>query len=94
VTGRAAAERDDPDDFSGIGGGGAALLVAFAALAHPWQAFREAFVATRRLLRRAFRLALTPVLLVAVPLWSRRRDRRPTFEDFLRRDDDGEASQG
>jgi hypothetical protein len=54
-------------------------------IAHPWQAFRELLALARRLGRNALKLAMAPVTLVAAALWWRRGDRRPTFEDYLRR---------
>ncbi|MBL7549228.1 hypothetical protein I6A60_15230 [Frankia sp. AgB1.9] len=75
--------RPESDDFGGMSRGGAAFLVAVVALGHPWQALRELFTALRRLARRTSRLAMAPAALVAAVLWSRQRDRRPTFEDYL-----------
>ncbi|WP_198167347.1 hypothetical protein [Microbispora sp. ATCC PTA-5024] len=75
--------RHDPDDFAGTSLGGAALILTVMALRHPWQTLKELLTMVRRLGRRALRLAMAPVALVAVTLWSRRRDRRPTFEDYL-----------
>ncbi|ADP79645.1 hypothetical protein [Pseudofrankia inefficax] len=75
--------RPESDDFGGMSRGGAAFLVAVVALGHPWQALRELFTALGRLARRVFRLAMAPAALLAAVLWSRRTDRRPTFEDYL-----------
>ncbi|WP_214109277.1 hypothetical protein [Acrocarpospora catenulata] len=75
--------RDDPDDFSGIGLGRVAFILTVMALRHPWQTLKELLMVVRRLGRRALRLAMASVKLVAVIMLSRRRDRRPTFEDYL-----------
>jgi len=81
-------ERDD-DDFAGIGLGGMALLLTAMALRHPWQALKELLKVARRLGRWALGRAMAPVALVVVIVLSRRRDRRPTFEDYLHgRDED------
>ncbi|MEZ0077227.1 hypothetical protein [Planotetraspora sp. GP83] len=83
--------RHDPDDFSGISLGGAAFILTVVALRHPWQTLKELLTVVRRLGRRALRLAMAPFVLVAVTLWSRRRDRRPTFEDYLHgREEEGD----
>ncbi|WP_157570251.1 hypothetical protein [Microtetraspora malaysiensis] len=81
--------RDDPDDFSGIGLGGLALMLTFIVLSHPWQSLKELLRVVRRLGRWALRLAMVPVALVAtivlvaaIELWCQ-RDRHPTFEDYL-----------
>lgn len=76
-------ERDDPDDFSGISLGGAAFMLTVMALRHPWQSLKELLTVVRRLGRRALRLAMAPAGLMAAIVLSRRRDRRPTFEDYL-----------
>ncbi len=82
--------RSEADDFAGMSRGGVAVMLAIVALGHPWQALRELFAAVRRLGRRMRRLALAPAGPVAAVLWSRHRDRRPTFEDYLHgRDADG-----
>ncbi|GLX02683.1 hypothetical protein [Microtetraspora sp. NBRC 16547] len=75
--------RDDPDDFSGISLGGVAFMLTVIALRHPWQTLKELLKVVRRLGRRALRLAMVPAALVAAIVLSRRRDRRPTFEDYL-----------
>jgi hypothetical protein len=77
--------RPESDDFGGMSRGGAAFLLAVVALGHPWQALRELFTALRGLARRTSRLVMAPAALVAAVLWSRKRDRRPTFEDYLHR---------
>ncbi len=76
-------ERDDPDDFSGISLGGAAFMLTVMALRHPWQSLKELLMVIRRLGGRALRLAMAPAGLMAAIVLSRRRDRRPTFEDYL-----------
>ncbi|MDT3445026.1 MULTISPECIES: hypothetical protein [unclassified Pseudofrankia] len=78
-------ERNDADDFTGVSRGGAVLVLTVVALAHPWQALRELLTVARHLVRQAFRLAMTPIALVGAVLAGRRRDRRPTFEDYLHR---------
>ncbi|MCC5579594.1 hypothetical protein IMZ11_28590 [Microtetraspora sp. AC03309] len=75
--------RDDPDDFSGISLGGMAFILTVMALRHPWQSLKELLRVVRRLGRSALRLAMAPAALVAAIVLSRRRDRRPTFEDHL-----------
>ncbi|WP_433420324.1 hypothetical protein ACQP1V_07820 [Microtetraspora malaysiensis] len=76
--------RDDPDDFSGIGFGGLALMLTVMVLSHPWQSLKELLRVVRRLGRRgALRLAMVPAALVAAIVLWRQRDRRPTFEDYL-----------
>ncbi|MEU8123727.1 hypothetical protein AB0C21_33880 [Spirillospora sp. NPDC049024] len=74
------AERDS-DDFSGIGRTAVAVLIVAAALRHPLRLLKG-------VCRRAARVALAPVVYVAVRLWALRKDRRPTFEDHLRRYED------
>jgi len=81
----------DSDDFTGIGRGGAAVVLVVAALASPWQALRELLAAIRRLAGRAGRLVLAPFGLLAAIVVARRTDRRPTFDDYLRRGSDGDA---
>jgi hypothetical protein len=76
-------ERDDPDDFGGIGFGRMILILAVVALGRPWETLKELFRLIRRLGRRVLRLVLAPFRLVALIVWSRRADRRPTFEDHL-----------
>ncbi|XVQ83924.1 hypothetical protein ACQP2K_34650 [Microbispora siamensis] len=76
-------ERDDPDDFSGISLRGMAFILTVMALRHPWQSLKELLMVVRRLGRWALRLVMVPVARVAVIVLSRRRDRRPTFEDCL-----------
>lgn len=75
-------ERDD-DDFAGIGLGGMALLLTVMALRHPWQALKELLRVIGRLGRWALGRAMAPVAVVVVIVLSRRRNRRPTFEDYL-----------
>ncbi|WP_157545581.1 hypothetical protein [Microtetraspora fusca] len=75
--------RDDPDDFSGISLGGMSFILTVMALRHPWQSLKELLRVVRRLGRWALRLAMVPAALVAAIVLSRRRDRRPTFEDYL-----------
>lgn len=74
--------QDGSDDFAGIGRTGAAFLVTVAALTHPRQTLKEVFPMVRRLGVKALKLALAPFMLVRLMLWSR-RDRGPTFEDYL-----------
>ncbi|MGW4957985.1 hypothetical protein ACWEPL_12235 [Nonomuraea sp. NPDC004186] len=80
-------ERDDSDDFGGIGFGRMAFLLAVVALGRPWETLKELFGLIRRLGRRVLRLVLAPFRLVALIVWSRTADRRPTFEDHLRGED-------
>ncbi|MEU8177655.1 hypothetical protein AB0C14_32690 [Microbispora hainanensis] len=81
-------ERED-DDLSGVGLGGMALLLTVMALRHPWQALKELLRVIGRLGRWALGRALAPAAVVVVIVSSRRRDRRPTFEDYLHgRDED------
>ncbi|WP_433222966.1 hypothetical protein [Microtetraspora malaysiensis] len=76
--------RDDPDDFSGIGLGGLALMLTVIVLSHPWQSLKELLSVVRRLGRRlALWLAMAPVALVAIIVLWCQRDRHPTFEDYL-----------
>ncbi|GAB3160435.1 hypothetical protein [Microbispora hainanensis] len=82
-------ERERDDDFSGIGLGGMVLLLTVMALRHPWQALKELLRLADRLGRWALGHALAPAALVVAIVLSRRRDRRPTFEDYLHgRDED------
>ncbi|GAA4614735.1 hypothetical protein GCM10023195_64470 [Actinoallomurus liliacearum] len=74
---------DGPDDFAGISRGGAAFLMTVVALAHPWQTLKELRPMVRGLGRQALKLPLVPFALVAAILWSRRKDRGLTFEDYL-----------
>ncbi|GAB3962506.1 hypothetical protein GCM10029978_018140 [Actinoallomurus acanthiterrae] len=73
----------DSDDFAGISRTGAAFLVTVVAVAHPWQTLKELLPVVRRLGLRALKLPLVPFALVAAVLWSRRKNRGPTFEDYL-----------
>ncbi|MEV1202165.1 hypothetical protein [Microbispora rosea] len=75
--------RDDSDDFSGVSLGGMALVVTVMALRHPWQSLKELLRVVRRLGRWALRLVMAPAGLVAAIVFTRQRDRRPTFEDYL-----------
>ncbi|GAA4630310.1 hypothetical protein GCM10023196_055140 [Actinoallomurus vinaceus] len=74
---------DDPDDFAGISRRGAAFLVTVVALGHPWQTLKELLPMVRRRGLQALKLPLVPFVLVAAVLWSRRKSRGPTFEDYL-----------
>ncbi|MEV4364076.1 hypothetical protein [Nonomuraea sp. NPDC049625] len=80
-------ERDDSDDFGGIGFGRMAAVLAVVALGRPWETLKELFGLIRRLGRRVLRLVLAPFRLVALIVWSRTADRRPTFEDHLHGED-------
>ncbi|MEU7890747.1 hypothetical protein AB0B54_35045 [Microbispora bryophytorum] len=75
--------RDDPDDFSGTSLGGAAFIVTVMALRHPRQSLKGLLAVVRRLGRWTTRLVVAPVALVGVIVWWYRRERRPTFEDYL-----------
>ena len=77
-------ERDDPDDFGGIGFGGMTFILIVVALGRPWETLKELFRLIRRLGRRVLRLVLAPFRLATLIVWSRTADRRPTFEDHLR----------
>lgn len=77
-------ERDDPDDFGGIGCGGMVFTLAVVALGRPREMLKELVGLIRRLGRRVLRLVLAPFRLAALIVWSRLADRRPTFEDHLR----------
>ncbi|MFF4622265.1 hypothetical protein [Nonomuraea jabiensis] len=76
-------ERDDPDDFGGIGFGRMTFILAVVALGRPWETLKELFGLIRRLGRRVLRLVLAPFRLVTLIVWSRMADRHPTFEDHL-----------
>lgn len=80
----------ESDDFGGMSRSGAVVLLTAVALRHPWQALTELLAASRRLGHRPLGLAMTPAALVAATLWSRRQDRRPSFEDYLRSRGDDE----
>lgn len=75
---------DRDDDFGGIGRGRAAIILFVAAVTHPGEAFRELLDALRRRVRRSLRVALAPFARLRLRLWSRGRDRRPSFDDYLR----------
>ncbi|MEV5752373.1 hypothetical protein AB0L00_31535 [Actinoallomurus sp. NPDC052308] len=74
---------NDSDDFAGISRGGAAFLVTVVALGHPWRTLKELLPMVRRLGLQALKLPLVPFALVAAMLWSRRKNRGLTFEDYL-----------
>jgi hypothetical protein len=74
---------DDADDFAGISRTRAAFLVTVLALRHPWQTLKELLPVVRRLGLQALKLLLVPFVLVAAALWPRRKNRGPTFEDYL-----------
>ncbi|WP_433475625.1 hypothetical protein ACQPZP_00485 [Spirillospora sp. CA-142024] len=81
-------ERHPDDDFGGISRSEAAFVLILAVLMHPWRAVKELLnelpAVLRRLGRRALGFAMIPFAL----LWLRRRDRHPTFEEYLRRPDE------
>ncbi|MFC7648428.1 hypothetical protein ACFQX6_54285 [Streptosporangium lutulentum] len=60
-----------------------AFTLAVVALGRPWETLKELFGLVRRLGRRVLRLVLVPFRLAALIVWSRRSDRRPSFEDYL-----------
>ncbi|QFY05363.1 hypothetical protein GBF35_00500 [Nonomuraea phyllanthi] len=85
-------ERDDGDDFGGMSIAGVGLVLAVAALAHPWKALKALVGLAGGLAYRSGRWVIELVMFpfrLAGLLWSQHMaDRRPTFEDYLHRDDE------
>jgi hypothetical protein len=81
-------ERDDSDDFGGMSLASMVLMLALVALSRPWEALKGLFKLVRWLGRRLLELLLSPFRWAALVVWSRRADRRPTFEDFLHGDEE------
>ncbi|PZG14324.1 hypothetical protein [Nonomuraea aridisoli] len=81
-------ERDDSDDFGGMSLASMVLMLALVALSRPWETLKHLFKLVLWLGRRLLRLVLFPFRWAALVVWSRRADRRPTFEDFLHGDEE------